>query len=701
MREGMSRVRRVFALPEPAPRTRRRRWGGLVLATLLALVLAGAARPEGALASQAPAPDWLPPQARLSPEAPLWPQDSLAPPPAQLSQQEPLTPQLASLSQQEPLVSPSASLSQAAPAEAGPRGARGADEGRPRVAVVLGGGAARGFSHIGLLKALEENGVPVDILVGTSMGSIVAGLYASGLSVENLTYLVTQVDLNRFFSPRIPPGGGLVDTGRFELFINELTNYARVEDLPVPYYSVVVDLQSGAEVALSHGPLGRAIVASMAIPGMFPPVEIDGAYYVDGGLLSVVPVRAAQAAGADFIIAVDVSRRPGEEADFENVFSNLQMALDVLLARHHDDQIESADVIVTPDVADNSYMEYDRAAYFIEEGYRAAMEAMDEIKAGLLRLDPDLPLGRPRRTEGVPMERFVRMVDEAAARAAVASGRTPVLLPDVTVRPGQPPHYMVDVRVPLGGERPLLPWFLDYTLAADGRTWSHGLGIGAGHCGRLCASLFAFSGPGTHRWQPGAAVAGTLGVRSTPSARSAAWAARWESAPPGGDAEWHVQVRWPAPDALTTAGRELVVDVGRDSRGLFGAPDFRLKAAAVYRRYRVSEPRNLWELLRGGVHWYIGGGLGVALVDNGAGVAFADHAAGVAFADGTSGAPVSDGGPGASVNPGFHLYVYPVLEAGFLLEAHLFGLHTIRSRLALTYEGGPDPTWYVRLSFGD
>src|SRR5690606_21378866 len=104
---------------------------------------------------------------------------------------------------------------------------------RPTVAVVLGGGSARGLSHIGLLRALAENGIPVDMLVGTSMGSLVAGMYAAGLSVDNLTYLVTTVDLGLLFEPLLPPRGGLVGAERFERFIDLLTDTATFEQLPI------------------------------------------------------------------------------------------------------------------------------------------------------------------------------------------------------------------------------------------------------------------------------------------------------------------------------------------------------------------------------------------------------------------------------------------------------------------------------------
>lgn len=533
---------------------------------------------------------------------------------------------------------------------------------RPKVAVVLGGGAARGFSHIGLLKALEENGIPIDILVGTSMGSIVAGLYASGLSTDNLAYLVTQVDMNQFFTPRIPPRGGFVETEQFELFLNLLTDYARLEDLPIPYYSVITDLVSGEEVALASGPIGRAILASIAIPGMFPPVEIDGIHYVDGGLLSPVPVGVAQEQGADFIIAVDV-RRTVDDINFDNVLTNLQLSLYFLLDKNTDEQARGADVIVAPDVADNSYMEYDLAEFFIEEGYRAAMAAMDEIRAGLRRLNPDFPFDEARGQAGVEPEEFARRVDAAVTGARAVARSTLAVLPDVTLRPDAPPHYRLDVHVPLGESRGAWPWFADYSLAGQRGQWHHTLGVGAGRCSEFCLSVFARPNLDGSGWNPGLRASGTLGPRTTVSGWSGAWTARWEQTRLDEPHQWHVQLRWPAPKAVTAVGRELLIDAGLDSRGLLGRPADHVRAAAVYRHYFLGEPRNLWELLRGGTHWYVGGGASASWTPEGA-------------------------------------HANPVVEAGMLFEGYLFGLYRTRSRLAVTYEGG-DELWFFRISFGD
>lgn len=533
---------------------------------------------------------------------------------------------------------------------------------RPTVAVVLGGGAARGFSHIGLLQALEEHGIPIDMLVGTSMGSIVAGLYAAGLSVDNLMYLVTQIDMNRFFVPRIPPRGGFVHADQFELFLDLLTNNARLEDLPTPFYSIVTDVTTGQEVALREGPIGRAIVASIAIPGVFPPVEIDGVYYVDGGLVSVVPVRAARAAGADFVIAVDV-RRTVDDVDYENVVANLQLAVSLLLNKDTDEQLLEADVLVTPAVADKSSMEYDRALDFIEEGYKAAIAAMDDIRAGLLELDPDFPIHAPRVQAGVGEEEFQRKVNDAVAGAMAKAQRTPAVLPDVTFTAHASPRYRLDVHVPLDWQGTLGPVFADYSLAGSaGRTY-HSLGIGAGYCTSFCLSVFGLVDADSNSLNPGVTAAGTVGLGASPTGSSATWKARWEQTPEGQDNEWHVQLRLPAPNALTTVGNEFVLTAGRDARGLFGPPDEDVRASAVFRHYFVTEPRNVMELLRGGLHWHLGGGFTVASASD---------------------------GPKLS----------PLIEAGVLFEGRWFGLYTTRSRLTLTYEA-ENNTWFVRLSFGD
>ena len=164
---------------------------------------------------------------------------------------------------------------------------------RPTVALVLGGGSARGFSHIGLIKALEENGIPIDMIVGTSMGSIVAGLYAAGYSVENMEQLATHLDTSKLLDIPLPPTGGVVDSTGIQQFLDVLLDGKTYDQLPIPFKSVVVNLGTGRELALDEGLVSVGIQASMSIPGVFPPVQIGDAYYVDGGLKNQVPANVA------------------------------------------------------------------------------------------------------------------------------------------------------------------------------------------------------------------------------------------------------------------------------------------------------------------------------------------------------------------------------------------------------------------------
>src|SRR5690606_7299197 len=210
----------------------------------------------------------------------------------------------------------------------GAAAAAGADGERPTVALVLGGGSARGFSHIGLLKALAEAGIPVDMLVGTSMGSLVAGMYAAGLSVDNLVYVATTIDMGQLFEPLAPSRGGLVDPRRLQIFIDHLTGGATFDRLTVPFYAVLTHLETGQEVVWSQGPISRGILASIAIPGAFPPVELEGEYYVDGGVASMVPVEAARRLGADVIIAVDVRGKRTQPVDPTDPLDVLNTVLD-------------------------------------------------------------------------------------------------------------------------------------------------------------------------------------------------------------------------------------------------------------------------------------------------------------------------------------------------------------------------------------
>src|SRR5690606_26115345 len=199
--------------------------------------------------------------------------------------------------------------------------------------------------------------------VGTSMGSIVAGLHAAGLSPENIEQLIVQSPVFELFAAARPSRGGLVETDRFERFLDAILDHATFDDVAIPYYSVATHLLTGEEAVIQHGRVSRAILASMAIPGVFPPVEIDGEYYVDGGVVSLIPVTAARKVGADVVIAVDVRRAP-EPVDPHDIIAVLDLVMDHMARPTVNEQLAHADVIIHPNVDTDSSIEYDRADHF-------------------------------------------------------------------------------------------------------------------------------------------------------------------------------------------------------------------------------------------------------------------------------------------------------------------------------------------------
>lgn len=306
----------------------------------------------------------------------------------------------------------------------------------PRVALVLGGGAARGFSHIGLIQAFEDHGVPIDLLVGTSMGSIVAGMYAAGYSVDNMKEIIASIDTAKLIDVSFPPRGGLVNTARLERYLDTLLMHKTFDQLDIPFYAVITELVSGKEVAAHQGPVSQAVQASMSIPALFQPVERDGIYYVDGGMKNAVPVNTAKELGADVVIGVDVKKEL-ETIDHDSLLNNLQLALWFMIDGYVEINTADADVIVVPEVKYDSYMDYQKAEFFIEQGYQAGLKHMDAIKAAVLSSDPDFKF-TPYKQQGYAPEELAE-IHARAEQAALATPRPFALLPEITFasEPGQ------------------------------------------------------------------------------------------------------------------------------------------------------------------------------------------------------------------------------------------------------------------------
>ncbi|HHT49847.1 MAG TPA: patatin-like phospholipase family protein [Firmicutes bacterium] len=298
---------------------------------------------------------------------------------------------------------------------------------KPPVALVLGGGSAWGLSHIGLLKSLEENGVPIDLLVGTSMGSIIAGLYAAGYSVDNIIEIFTSLDLTTLLEIPFPPGGGFIETKGLQQYLDTLLGGKTYEMLDIPCYPVAVNLKTGEVQALNQGKVSTGIQASIAIPGVFPPVLIEDQYYVDGGLKNQVAADVAADLGAEIIIAVYLkSKHP--EADYDDLGDNIIRSVFTMVEGYVEENVAPADVLIELEMDFDTFIDFHRVSYFVELGYHAGNEAMARIKAAILAYDPTFEF-IPYRQTGCERGKLQRILKAAELTAAKAPKR-------FTIKPG-------------------------------------------------------------------------------------------------------------------------------------------------------------------------------------------------------------------------------------------------------------------------
>ena len=252
-----------------------------------------------------------------------------------------------------------------------------------KIALALGGGAARGFAHIGVIKALEAQGIVPDMVVGTSAGSVVGALYASGMGGFELQNLALQMEEDMLVDWTFP-NRGMLKGEALQDFINQKVKNLPIQKMPKPLGVVATDLQSGEKVLFRVGNTGMAVRASSAVPGMFQPVEMSGRDFVDGGLTSPVPAQSARTMGADFVIAVDISNVVRRD--------KLTSTLDVLLqtfaimghaiSRH---ELEDADIVIRPKTAAVSSTDFEDRHLAILEGEKAAAAVMAELKARLAK----------------------------------------------------------------------------------------------------------------------------------------------------------------------------------------------------------------------------------------------------------------------------------------------------------------------------
>ncbi|WP_139673443.1 patatin-like phospholipase family protein [Pseudomonas sp. F16(2018)] len=296
---------------------------------------------------------------------------------------------------------------------------------RPKIGLVLSGGAARGLAHIGVLKALEEQGVRIDAIAGTSMGAVVGGLYASGYSIAELEKLATTLDWQQALSDAPPrkdvpfrrkqddrdflvkqklsfrddgslglPLGVIQGQNLALLLESKLAHAADVRDfdkLPIPFRAVATDITSGEKVIFRRGHLPQVIRASMSIPAVFAPVELDGRLLVDGGMTDNIPLDVVREMGVDLAIVVDIGTPLRNRKQLATVVDVLNQSITLMTRRNSEEQLASLrreDILVQPPLSAFGVTDFGRAQDMIDAGYRAT-RALDPRLAALRRPEGD------------------------------------------------------------------------------------------------------------------------------------------------------------------------------------------------------------------------------------------------------------------------------------------------------------------------
>ena len=264
-------------------------------------------------------------------------------------------------------------------------------------ALVLGAGASKGFAHIGVLKILETNRIPIDMIVGTSAGSFVGCLSAYGYDAYQLQRIAIAIDKSEIADLTVPDNG-FIKGEKLAEYVNRTLRNTPIEKLRIPFYAVATDIQSGQEVVFERGNAGAAVRASCSIPGVFRPVRVGDRLYVDGGVVSPVAVDAAKRLGADVVIAVDISADVGGTPP-ETTIETIMQSVSIMYARLAAIQLGRADVVIRPKVGHIGAADFSKRHEAIMEGEKAAVEALPRIQAALAAAAAKVPEQIPPPTQ--------------------------------------------------------------------------------------------------------------------------------------------------------------------------------------------------------------------------------------------------------------------------------------------------------------
>lgn len=247
-----------------------------------------------------------------------------------------------------------------------------------KIAVVLGAGASKGFAHIGVLKVLESNKIPVHMIVGTSAGSFVGSLYAYGYNAFDLQKLSFSIEKGDVIDLAIPDNG-FIKGEKLEEYVNRTVRNTPLEKLKIPFYAVATDIQAGREVVFGTGNAGAAVRASCSIPGIFRPANISGRMYVDGGVVSPVAVDAARKYGADIVIAVDIAGDV-DSSQPQGTIETILQSINIMYSKLAAIQLSRADIVIKPKVGYIGSADFSKRHEAVLEGEKAAIEMLPKIQ---------------------------------------------------------------------------------------------------------------------------------------------------------------------------------------------------------------------------------------------------------------------------------------------------------------------------------
>lgn len=256
-----------------------------------------------------------------------------------------------------------------------------------KVGIALGGGAAKGFAHIGVIKMLEANGFTPAVVAGTSAGSVVGALYASGMNAFELQEKAVALDETRIRDLQLS-SGGLVLGQKLEDYVNEQVRRKPLEQMAKPFVAVATRLEDGQRTVFARGNTGQAVRASSSVPGVFQPVTIGKFHFVDGGIVSPVPVDAARQLGADVVVAVDISNKARGQTP-GNMLGALNQSIAIMGQKLGEAELARADVIIRPQVLDIGAADFAQRANAILEGEKAALAAMPQLRERVAQLQAE------------------------------------------------------------------------------------------------------------------------------------------------------------------------------------------------------------------------------------------------------------------------------------------------------------------------